>query len=309
MKKVIASVLSILAVSAACGVSAAAANEELVYVTIADANGELALAAQPMWCSDADGDGALTVNDALYLAHEQFYEGGAAAGYGTSRTEFGLGITKLWGAEQGSSYGYCVNNKSAMSLEDPVSHAAFVSAYVYTDLSGFSDTYCYFDINDISTSVGDTYTFTLTANSYDENWNPITVPVEGATIVIDGEKTNWKTDAQGSVTVTFEKGGEYVISAVSDTQILVPPVCRADVAAPATEAPATTTTEAATTTQAATTTTVTTTATTAASATTTSKGGASNVPSTGDSTGIFALGAAALTALGALMITRRRDEK
>ncbi len=306
MKRVLASVLSILAASAACGVSAFAAEEEMVFVTIADANGDLAVAAHPIWCSDADGDGALTVNDALYLAHEQFYDGGAAAGYGTSRTEFGLGITKLWGKEQGSGFGYCVNNKPAMSLEDPVSHATFVSAYVYTDLTGFSDTYCYFDIQDISTYLGNTHTFTLTANSYDENWNPITVPVEGATITIDGEKTEWKTDAQGMVTITFEKAGQLVISAVSDTQILVPPVVKADVVAPATEAPATT--EATTTTQAATTAATTAAATAAASTTTTGTDSASTVPSTGDSTGIFALGAAALTALGALAITRRRNE-
>ncbi len=308
MKKVFASVLALLTVSAACGVSASAAQEELVYVTIADADGELALAAQPIHCTDADGDGALTVNDALYLAHEQFYTGGAEAGYGTSRTEYGLGITKLWGAEQGSSYGYYVNNQSAMSLEDPVSHASFVNAFCYTDLTAFSDTYCYFDITDVSSFVGNTQTFTLTANSYDENWNPITVPVKDAFLTIDGEKTEWKTDAQGMVTVTFDKAGEYVISAVSDTQTLVPPVCRADIVTPATEPATTTTTAAATTTTAAATTT-TVAATTTAAATTTTAAGTSSVPSTGESTGIFAVLAAAAACAGAAVITRRRDEK
>ena len=68
--------------------------------------------------TDADGDGALTINDALILFHDAAYEGGAAAGYGSAVSQYGLGITKLWGIENGSSYGYYVNDAAAFNLSD-----------------------------------------------------------------------------------------------------------------------------------------------------------------------------------------------
>ncbi len=303
MKHAVISILSVLALAAVPAVSVSAADAAEVYVTIADNTGALALAAQPLTVTDADGDGALTVNDALYLAHEAHYEGGAAAGYGNSRTEYGLGITKLWGAEQGSSYGYCVNHASALSLEDPIAEGDHVNAYCYTDLTGFSDTYCFFDVNTVSAKTGEEITLTLSANGYDANWNPVVLPVEGAVITVDGEATAWKTDADGKVTLTLETAGSSVISAVSDTQILVPAVCKAEVTAAETTAPETTAepeTTASATTAAATT--------TAASTTAATKPAAGTPAATGDKTG-FALGAAALTALAGLLLTGKRHDK
>ncbi len=299
MKQIFASVLSVLAVSAACSLSAFAADSVNVCVTIADAEGNLALAAQPITVTDADGDGALTISDALYLAHEAHYEGGAAAGYGTSVTEFGPGITMLWGAQQGSSYGYCVNHTSALSLADPIKDGDVVSAYCYTDLTGFSDTYCYFDVNTVTAQAGEEVTLTLSANSYDANWNPIVVPVDGASLTIDGEASAWKTDAEGKVTLTFEESGSFTISAVSDTQLLVPPVCRAEITAAPAQTTAPETAVAPATTAA---------ATTDAAATTTGKAAASTPASTGDRSGIFAIAAGALTCLAALAVTRRRND-
>lgn len=41
-------------------------------------------------------------------------------GYATDTGDYGLYITKLWGTENGGSYGYCLNNAACMSLTDPV---------------------------------------------------------------------------------------------------------------------------------------------------------------------------------------------
>lgn len=207
---------------------ASAAESAEVYVTIADNTGALALAAQPVTVTDTDKDGALTIHDALTIAHDTHYSGGTA-GYSTSRTEFGLGITKLWGVEQGSSYGYCVNHQSALSLEDPVQTGDVLSAYAFTDLNTFSDTYCFFDADSLSVNAGDAITLTLTANGYDENWNPVQNPVEAAEITVNGEKSGYLTDAQGNVTLTLPEDGAFVLSAVSDAQVLVPPVCSVQV--------------------------------------------------------------------------------
>lgn len=56
------------------------------------------------------------------------------------------------------------------------------------------------------------------------NYNTVPTPASGAKITIDGEETEFVTDENGSVTITAENG-EHVVSAVSDTMTLVPPVC------------------------------------------------------------------------------------
>ncbi len=312
MKKILASVLSMLAVSTACSVSAFAEDSVNVYVTIADAEGKLALAAESVTVTDTDGDGALTINDALYAAHEVHYEGGAAAGYASAYGDYGLSMTKLWGAENGSGFGYYINNAAAWSLEDPIAEEDCINAFVYTDLTNWSDTYCYFDAIAVETLAGIDVTLTLSANSYDADWNPIVVPVEGAVITLDGEATEWTTDAEGKVTMRFEEYGSFVISAVSDTQILVPPACLLEVTDEITDPAETTetteTTAAETTTTAGETTTAETTTTAASTTTTTGGSGAASSPKTGDSAGVFAIGAAALTCFGALALTRRRND-
>lgn len=194
-----------------------------VYVTIV--NSDVKLAQEPIKVADIDGDGALTVNDALYLAHEAKYRGGAAAGYASAQSQWGLSLTKLWGVENGGSYGYYVNNTSAMGLTDPVKNGDHVNAFVYTDTTAFSDKYCFFDVNTVTGNTGKNITLTLSGAGYDSNWNPVTVAIAGATLTIDGKATSYKTDADGKVTFKVTEGGKHVIGAVSDKETLVAPVC------------------------------------------------------------------------------------
>lgn len=200
-----------------------------VYVTIADAQGNLALVQEKVTVTDVDKDGLLTMSDALYAAHEAKFEGGATAGYASSMTSYGMSLDKLWGVANGGSYGYYLNHESPLSLLDEVEEGDFVNAYVYTDLEAWSDTYCFFNVNTIQEEQGKTVSLTLNAYAYDANWNQIVVPVEGATITINGTETTYKTDADGKVNMTLSDVGTCVISAVSDTQTLVPPACVATV--------------------------------------------------------------------------------
>ncbi len=210
------------------GVSAEA-DVTTVYVTIADDSGTLALAREAATVTDTDADGVLSVADALYAAHEFAFDGGAAAGFACSMGEYGLKIDRLWGVENGGSYGYTVNHAGAANLADPVKDGDTVAAYVYTDLAAWSDVYCYFDKDTAAAEKGGQVTLTLFANGYDENWSPVVVPVEGAAITLDGKTTDFVTGADGSVTVVFDKAGEVVVSAISDSTVLVPPVCTATV--------------------------------------------------------------------------------
>ena len=146
MKKKLITVLALALILTAIGANNRTLAEDLsAKVLVSIANGTLVLAAEEITVTDVDNDGALTINDALYAAHEAKFDGGAAAGYGSASTEYGLSMTKLWGVENGGSYGYMVNNASAWSLADPVKTGDHVYAFVYTDTTGFSDSYSYFD--------------------------------------------------------------------------------------------------------------------------------------------------------------------
>ncbi len=199
-----------------------------VYVTLSK-TGTLVMTQEKINVTDTDKDGALTINDALYAAHEAKYEGGANAGYGSAFTQYGLSMTKLWGDTSGG-FGYYVNNASAWSLADTIKEGDYVNAFVYADQTNWSDKYCFFDKNTASGTQDGTLTLTLSYAGYDASYNPVVLPVEGATITIDGVATTFKTDAEGKVSVTLDKAGDVVIGATSDSMTLVPPVCKVNVA-------------------------------------------------------------------------------
>ena len=73
MKKTLAVLLAALMLLALVPAVAEEAEAPVVYVTIA--NGELVAAQIEVELTDVDDDGALTIADALYLAHEAAFEG------------------------------------------------------------------------------------------------------------------------------------------------------------------------------------------------------------------------------------------
>ena len=231
MKRLLAVLLVAIMALALCAVSASA--DELsadVYVTICD-EGKLAVTAQKITVTDTDSDGALTINDTLYAAHEALYPGGAAEGYATENTQYGLSLTKLWGVANGmSAYVYYLNNDfSAVSnLTTQVNDGDYVAAYSFVDLETWSDKYSYFDRFTEDITAGDV-TLTLKKADFDENWAPITVPIEGAMITVDGAATGIKTDENGVVTFPLSANGTHLVSAAIEGQTVVPPVYVANV--------------------------------------------------------------------------------
>lgn len=222
MKKFLSALFALLLLVSCVAVAENAT--PVVFVSISDDTGTLTLAHTPVFTTDLDGDGVVTIYEALVAAHELYHPDGAEA-FLAEKTEWGMSMYRLWGVENGGSYGYCVNDASAWSMLDPVKEGDHVKAYVYTDLTAWSDTYTFFGAPVKAADVDVACTLTLNAAGYDENWAPITVPVAGATITVNGEKTEFVTDENGNVTLTFSATGEYTVSAVSDTQTLVPPVC------------------------------------------------------------------------------------
>lgn len=220
MKKFLSLLLIFLFVAA----SALAVESTNVFVTITDDTGAMVLACQSVAVTDADEDGVLTINDALLCAHAANHEKGTEA-YQSVNTEYGLSLTRLWDVENGGSYGYYVNDASAWSLLDPVKEGDHVKAFVYTDLTAWSDTYTFFNAPMLTVKAGETAELTLSAVGFDENYAPITLAVEGAAITVNGEAADLTTDAQGKVSLTLTETGVYTISATSTSMTMVAPVC------------------------------------------------------------------------------------
>lgn len=221
MKKFLATLLALVMLAS---LSALAEEAPTAYVSISDDHGALVLAYAPVALTDVDADGALTICDVLMAAHAAYHPDGAEA-FAAEQSEWGLSMVKLWGIENGGSYGYVLNNAAAWSLLDPVADGDHVQAYVYTDLVGFSDAFSFFTAPVAAAAVNAEVVLTLSANGYDEAWNPVTAPVAGASITVNGERTDAMTDANGQFVLTFPEAGVYTVSAVSNDLTLVPPVC------------------------------------------------------------------------------------
>lgn len=301
MNRTITGSLLAAAVLLQCTPLCAAAAETTipVHITIGDA-GTLAVPCETVQVADLDGDGIYTIDEALQAVHAAYYEGGAS-GYASETTEWGLSLKTLWGVTNGGSYGYYVNNNSALSLADALQAGDYLNVYSYADLESWSDTYCFFDVSEITgAKQGDTLTLTLSAAAYDDAWQPVTVPVEGAVITVDGARTSYVTGENGKVTVTLEKEGELVLSAVSDTAVLVPTALRVTAAAGDVTVTETESTTAASTSAAA--------ATTTAKGSSSVKSGSASAAKTGETAAIPALAVTALLASAAAYALRRRND-
>ena len=240
MKKVFCFLLVLALTAGLLGMTARAdgAADIIVYVTIS-VEGEVKAPAVPVVVSDLNADGMHDVNETLFAAHEQLYEGGAAAGYAVSESDWGLSVDMLWG-DTSYAFGYYVDNAMAWGLSDPVQDGGSVYAFVYVDKEFYSDTYAYFDQTDAVAEDG-TLTLTLYAGSFDENWNVVFAPCAGAVITVDGKASEFVTDENGQATVRFDDAASYLLSAVAEDTILVPALCKvtyAQAAAPLLIAPA-----------------------------------------------------------------------
>lgn len=225
MKKILS---AILVLAFAIGMVTIAAEEKVNAKVSISAAGELVLAAEPVEVTDKDGDGSITLSDALACAHEEHYKG-EGTGYATVSTQWGLGIESLWGIANGGSYGYYINNVSPFNLADPIKNGDHIYAYTYADLIGWTDSFTWLDAFEKETSVGSAVSFTVSNSSYDENWNSLTMHPEGASVYVNGEGSGIKTDENGAFSLTFDKAGEYIISVKSETAVLTPPVCKVTV--------------------------------------------------------------------------------
>lgn len=223
-KRLLAAVLVLVFAFCACTVVLASSPRPSTATVTIISKGEFVLKNYEVVVSSDD----FNIDDALKAAHDAKYEGGSDKGYASATGDYGLYVKKLWGDESGA-FGYTVNNKMSSGLSDKVGAGDSVVAYIYTDATTYSDKYTYFDVNKANVKGGEELTLTLSYIGYDENWNAVASPLKGATITVDGEKTEYKTDADGKVTLFLKGGKTYTVSASADSTI-VPPLCVVTVA-------------------------------------------------------------------------------
>ena len=204
-----------------------AADQIKVYVTIADDTGKQVVKQKTVEVSDVDEDGAYTVYDALYCAHEKYFKGGAEEGFAAySDPDYGLSLTKLWGVENGGCYGYMVNDAYAWNLADPVAEKDQINAYCYVDTATFSDKYTHFNTRIKSISEGKTLKLKLTGIEWDYMAGvPNEVPIAGAKILVNEKDTGLVTSKKGYVKIPAVQCGSFYISAASDDSIIIAPAC------------------------------------------------------------------------------------
>ncbi len=212
--------------------SARARADEEVTVFISINDGESTVAAlSALNVSDLDDDERITVNDALIAVHDECFEGGSAAGYKTVTGMYGKGIQKLWGIENGGSFGYYRNNALG-ELDAQLSDQDYIAAYVFSDLNRYSDRYAFFTETSSEMDEGQELELTLNKSDFDERYSPVSLPVNGAAVGYYDDSNVFielgKTDAEGKVVIKVpevEEDTQFLITAVAPEGVnLVEPV-------------------------------------------------------------------------------------
>ncbi|MBR4726099.1 MAG: hypothetical protein IK071_10020 [Lachnospiraceae bacterium] len=203
-----------------------------VYVTIIDGNGKIQLEQAATDVTDIDKDGVLTINDALIIAHDNNYPGGADAGYAyVDAAQYGYtgySLSKLWGIENGGSYGVGKNSLlSDIGIADTVEDGDFVDAYCFQDLVKWSDKYSRFNNRLIEVNRKEAFKLKLTYLAYGSDYSIYEKPVKNAVIIDNGSKLDKKVNKKGVVKLSFNTIGRHVITAESTRKktVLVTPIC------------------------------------------------------------------------------------
>ena len=201
-----------------------------VNVTIVD-KGNIVVPDETVTVIDLDKSGNFNVDEVLYAAHEEFYEGGAKAGYSSAYGDFGLYITALWGDLSGN-FGYWCNDAACWSLEDIVEPDDSVFAFVYQN-TNFWDSYSKFSQKDYTTVQESDALITLEKSGYDAEWNTIFEPHKGATLKlydedfkeISADAYNVTDNGDGTYSVSVKDTGVYKLAAYDNAAPIVPNLC------------------------------------------------------------------------------------
>ena len=236
-RRILSIVLALIMLISIVPASALGTEEEItVYVSLSR-YGELlrskdgeTMAYVPVTLS---GGGRYNLDDCFIELHNTYHPLGDAA-YSSSISDWGFGIDKLWN-DTSYNFGYQVNagSESVMGLEHLLKAGDHIDVCIYKNLYPDTEAFAHFNAQKINVAKGREFTLTLTyASGYDEYWNSVYSPCDGADILVDGVPTELVTDANGQVALSFENAGTYIVSAKKNKMLkeetvpaITAPVC------------------------------------------------------------------------------------
>ena len=188
-----------------------------VYMTCSGADGAFVtgsdeaatvLSSVPVYASDLNGDGKVTVDEAFVAMHRAYCTDGiegylSAGGY----------ISRFWG-EDTYNVSYTVNDKAANSTNDEVRTGDRVNAWNYQDTAAYSDLYVYFPSNSASATVGQEKVFSVSGLAVMTGTQAVPA---GATVTVydkDGAKVDTlatTVGADGTFRITFPNKETYTV--------------------------------------------------------------------------------------------------
>ena len=217
LKKVLSIILAFVMILGSLSVFAEGVEDISVYLSVGK-YGELITdkSGNILACVEIELNGKENYNldDVFLTAHSLYHEDGEE-GYSSSEGQWGFGSDKFW-SDTSYNFGYQINGgtESVSGLGHTVKNGDFIDAFIYKNQYPETEGYAMFDKRRVSLYTNNECNLTLEYFSgYDENWNNIISPCDDATIIINGEKTEYKTDANGEVVLSFEDEGTYIVSA------------------------------------------------------------------------------------------------
>jgi len=224
-KKFLSIIITLIMMLSTFSVFAAEVSEDItVYLTLSkygefveDKDGEKIILRE----ITLTGKDEYTVDDVFTTAHTLYYPDGAD-GYASSIIEdLGLGVDKLWG-DTSYNFGYMVDNVSVNGVGVGIENGECIDAFIYKNTFPHTEGYAYFDKYTAKRFSDGTLGLTLTySTGYDDSYNPLYSPCDGATITLNGEETEFVTDENGEVRISFENTGEFIISAKKSKLVTV----------------------------------------------------------------------------------------
>lgn len=193
---------------------------------LAKAKDGSAMAYKEVHVTDADGDGHITVDDALVATHDAYYTDGKN-GYETSTShEYGMSVTKLWGVSTNNTL-FFVNGKGISTGvgDDDVKSGDSLYASVNADNKYYADWYTYFNKSSIEVCPSEQLTLSLKGFQGMSGGDAKAVPGVEIGIWKDGSFTQigeTVTNEDGTARFSIEDKGTYIVTAsgtVKDTVI------------------------------------------------------------------------------------------
>ena len=182
----------------------------LVYLNASDAEGTLLLSFEEVSVGDSDGDGVLTVWEALRSAHLQ--NGGAEEAF---RAENGV-LTGFLETFSEAGFAVYADHVPVTDLQAEVTEDSVLSVFPIRE----GAVYCRFGADKEDAKDGQTVTLRLFSEE-----NGVEVPVVGAELTVAGKRSGVFTDENGEAGLLFSGAGFCLVSAVLEGADLIPPVC------------------------------------------------------------------------------------